>query len=1436
MLHESDLEEESSGVVISIVIPVFNALPYLLEGLDRLVAQTYDHSKMEVILVDDGSTDGSGEVCDEYVSKHPMFKVIYQENSGNPSVPRNRGIEEAKGEYIFFHDADDYLGEEAVERMVAHAREWDSDVLIVKYGKTDRFKFVRSFEKTSVPSVNLYESTITRSSGPTKLFKRSLLLERDIRFQLCCGEDILFVYEAYLSAKTISIAADYDYYYAIYRDGGRRITRSANPQIHERRTVLTLVTLMADLITRLADPVASRKELNCSLFSCYYWALEWLLLDQREGIEPSLAMLREAVLRIWDQECMHEPNSLRSCLMLQALADGQGSQFLLRMQTAKLQDSTSFRFNLDNGKLLCRYIDFWGDTEVVIDASRLNLHDYEILSAYWDDEALKLEGTYAHPGNLKAPLVLYLDDIRTGLSLEFSCDTKRLSSHLDKARANLDMAEYRFTAAVDMQDLVGKLQEQRAKREQLDLSEPLDWLFFLGLEGSLVRKRIGARCALNAVSGFMEGGAVVASRESEAGEGEERASDPWLVIPYETEYKNFSLAQFPQSMNISEEGLVKSGRANPDNWVLLMALQASEKRAAEQIIEGAVTPDGIQAADGVVEPEGVQEPAGVVEVEPTEEPAEVAVIELSEEALETELPEQPELPEEALEIEEPEQPEQPEEAVEPELPEEALETEQPELPELPEEAVEPEQLVEPEEALEIEEPEEALGVVEIAEAEELEEVLEIEEPDEPDEPEEPEEPKEPVTDTTDVSAAEEPTSIDTPPLQESDQLSVSFPVDDDIQEQNDSVQEPDDNSQEQTPEAPEALKAGEASSQVPEISPGPDPEPDPEPEPEPEPEPDPEPEPEWLQMVEEQSEIIITVVVPVFNALPCLVEALSGLLAQTYDHSKMEVILIDDGSTDGSGGVCDEYAERHSMFKVIHQEASGNPSIPRNRGIGEARGEYIFFHDADDYLGGEALERMVTHAKEWDSDVLTVKYGKTNRVRSPRSFESRTAPSVDIYGSTITRDGAPMKLFRRELLKTHGLRFPLCYSETTMFVYEAYFLADIVSTAADYDYYYWVNRDDGKQSTRRSTKAQLRGREMTVDAISLLSGLVTRLANPVAARKELYCSLYVWYDQALKNLLSDQSEGIEPALATLREAVLRVWDQECAHRPLFIRAYLMLQALADGHDSEFLKRIQELSFHDGDPLQFELVQGKLLCRNIDFGGSAKVLVDVSRFGLYEYEVLSANWEGEVLKLEGSYVHPGDLPRPLVLYLDEVRASVSLEFLCITEKTGTHLDKGRENLKMTDYRFTASLDMRDLAERLPEHFSESELIDLDKPLIWVFSLGFRGSDVRGHIGDKRTADTLTGFVEGSALTAQQGSVTDATDEGEKEANPWLFIPYETEFKNFLLAQFPQSMDVSKEGFVRSKLAHPSKKRLFMALQSGKNLRARQIIEKAVTGNR
>lgn len=221
--------EEFDMIKISVIIPVYNCEKLLPHCLDSICGQTIDKSLLEVILVDDHSSDGSYEICKEYEKHYPYIHAFTRAvNSRGCSAPRNNGLEHARGEYILLADADDWLGSDALRRLLYHAERTGSDYMAGRAVEVNRLrrkgitKWMRSntaeyAELDFSTSFDLSESFTCWS----RLVKRSLLVDNDIKF----AEDVIY-YEDYLwsvqvlhHAEHIYMENDYDYYY-LRRDRG----------------------------------------------------------------------------------------------------------------------------------------------------------------------------------------------------------------------------------------------------------------------------------------------------------------------------------------------------------------------------------------------------------------------------------------------------------------------------------------------------------------------------------------------------------------------------------------------------------------------------------------------------------------------------------------------------------------------------------------------------------------------------------------------------------------------------------------------------------------------------------------------------------------------------------------------------------------------------------------------------------------------------------------------------------------------------------------------------------------------------------------------------------------------------------------------------------------------------------------------------------------
>ncbi|MGB8942085.1 MAG: glycosyltransferase, partial [Streptomyces sp.] len=224
----------------------------------------------------------------------------------------------------------------------------------------------------------------------------------------------------------------------------------------------------------------------------------------------------------------------------------------------------------------------------------------------------------------------------------------------------------------------------------------------------------------------------------------------------------------------------------------------------------------------------------------------------------------------------------------------------------------------------------------------------------------------------------------------------------------------------------------------------------------------------------------LAVVVPVYNVEEFLAPCLRSLAEQTMPD--LEVVMVNDGSTDGSPRIAREFAAGDTRFRLIEQENAGLGAA-RNAGVREARGTYLTFVDSDDVVPRDAYERMLAALEESGSDFVT---GNVHRLRSAgRSEQSpmfRKVMEKDRSGTHVTRDWdllgdriACNKVFRRDFWDKHALTFPegVLFEDTPVMI-PANFLAGAVDVLKE-PVYLWRDRD-GSITTRRAKPRAVRDR------------------------------------------------------------------------------------------------------------------------------------------------------------------------------------------------------------------------------------------------------------------------------------------------------------------------------------------------------------------------
>ena len=206
---------------ISVIVPVYNTEKYLHRCIDSILSQSF--TDFELLLIDDGSKDGSGAICDEYAAKDNRVRVFHKENGGVSSA-RNLGLDNANGEWVSFVDADDYIPCDSLKALYNNSEDLiigqfqyhNSDVL---FGLPCSKPHVEQRDFGKFFSLNI-DNTLFRVPW-CKLFKKKIIDKQNIRFDcsLVFGEDTIFVNSYLLYCNSIRVCKEYCYnYYCIGDD------------------------------------------------------------------------------------------------------------------------------------------------------------------------------------------------------------------------------------------------------------------------------------------------------------------------------------------------------------------------------------------------------------------------------------------------------------------------------------------------------------------------------------------------------------------------------------------------------------------------------------------------------------------------------------------------------------------------------------------------------------------------------------------------------------------------------------------------------------------------------------------------------------------------------------------------------------------------------------------------------------------------------------------------------------------------------------------------------------------------------------------------------------------------------------------------------------------------------------------------------------------
>lgn len=280
-----------NDLLISIIVPIYNVEAYLHRCIGSLINQTY--KAVEIILVDDGSTDSCGRICDAYEKKHSNIKVIHKENGGL-SDARNCGFAKAKGKYILFVDSDDYIALDSVEKFVDIAlNNPDVDMIVGQYEKADEHsdnlkdfntsggdKIITSSGKQYLLD-SLKDNTFLVTAW-SKMYRKDFLLDNELLFlKGIVHEDELFTMQCLLKAQIV-VNTNLVFYRYLIRQGS---IMTNSKQLRNARSVKIIVNELQAQYEK-TEPAELKKLLCNHSATITYQALS--RLDRKNITENAL--------------------------------------------------------------------------------------------------------------------------------------------------------------------------------------------------------------------------------------------------------------------------------------------------------------------------------------------------------------------------------------------------------------------------------------------------------------------------------------------------------------------------------------------------------------------------------------------------------------------------------------------------------------------------------------------------------------------------------------------------------------------------------------------------------------------------------------------------------------------------------------------------------------------------------------------------------------------------------------------------------------------------------------------------------------------------------------------------------------------------------------------------------------------------------------------
>ena len=263
------------GEKISVIVPVYNVEQYLERCVDSIINQTY--TNLEIILVNDGSTDNSGKLCDELAKKDERIRVIHKENGGL-SDARNRGIDESESDLVGFIDSDDYIDSDMYEVLLKNLNDTDADLsmcaLYDVYNNTPEAQVTNKeiWKLSSEQAIKMVmEAKILSVTAVNKLYRKSLFT--DLKFEVGKIAEDAFIMIKLLDKCEKIVATNEKKYYYVHRENSITTQKFSTKFLNVIEAYEQNSNIILEKYPKLKDVAQTR--MNWA----YFYVLDRLLLD-----------------------------------------------------------------------------------------------------------------------------------------------------------------------------------------------------------------------------------------------------------------------------------------------------------------------------------------------------------------------------------------------------------------------------------------------------------------------------------------------------------------------------------------------------------------------------------------------------------------------------------------------------------------------------------------------------------------------------------------------------------------------------------------------------------------------------------------------------------------------------------------------------------------------------------------------------------------------------------------------------------------------------------------------------------------------------------------------------------------------------------------------------------------------------------------------------